>query len=205
MNRRSAMIRTLALAFAIASATLPTPPVRASVIVKPTGAPITLDVSKGIIIRLDRPCSSVFVADPDIADVQLKSPTVLYIMGKGAGETTIYAVDQQDAVLLNSRVQVNQDVDRLERDIRQIDPSGRVRAKAVDDSIVLEGSVTDAAQGDDIRKIATRYVASPTQVVNKLKIDAPNQIDLHVRVAEVQRNVLKQFGVNWAAIGQAAW
>ena len=161
MNRRSAMIRTLALAFAIASATLPTPPVRASVIVKPTGAPITLDVSKGIIIRLDRPCSSVFVADPDIADVQLKSPTVLYIMGKGAGETTIYAVDQQDAVLLNSRVQVNQDVDRLERDIRQIDPSGRVRAKAVDDSIVLEGSVTDAAQGDDIRKIATRYVASP--------------------------------------------
>jgi pilus assembly protein CpaC len=204
MNRRSAMIRTLALAFAIASATLPTPPVRASVIVKPTGAPITLDVSKGIIIRLDRPCSSVFIADPDIADVQLKSPTVLYIMGKGAGETTIYAVDQQDAVLLNSRVQVNQDVDRLERDIRQIDPSGRVRAKAVDDSIVLEGSVTDAAQGDDIRKIATRYVASPTQVVNKLKIDAPNQIDLHVRVAEVQRNVLKQFGVNWAAIGQAA-
>ena len=96
MNRRSAMIRTLALAFAIASATLPTPPVRASVIVKPTGEPITLDVSKGIIIRLDRPCSSVFVADPDIADVQLKSPTVLYIMGKGAGETTIYAVDQQD-------------------------------------------------------------------------------------------------------------
>ncbi len=64
--------------------------------------------------------------------------------------------------------------------------------------------MTDAAQGDDIRKIAARYVASPAQLVNKLKIDAPNQIDLHVRVAEVQRNVLKQFGVNWATIGQAA-
>ncbi len=86
MNRRSAMIRTLALAFAIAIAALPTPH-RSGLgqSSTPTGAPITLDVSKGVIIRLDRPCSSVFVADPDIADVQLKSPTVLYVMGKGAG------------------------------------------------------------------------------------------------------------------------
>jgi pilus assembly protein CpaC len=203
MHRRLAVIRTLALAFAIACAALPTPHLWASQVVSPTGAPITLDVSKGLIIRLDRPCSSVFVADPDIADVQLKSPTVLYVMGKGAGSTTIYAVDAQDAVLLNSRIEVHQDVDRLARDIHQIDPSGRVQAKAVDDSIVLEGNVKDAAQGDDIRKIAARYVSNPSQIVNKLKIDAPNQIQLQVRVAEVQRNVLKQFGVNWFNIEQS--
>jgi pilus assembly protein CpaC len=129
---------------------------------------------------------------------------VLYVMGKGAGSTTIYAVDQQDAVLLNSRIEVHQDIDRLTRDIRQIDPSGRVQAKAVDDSIVLEGSVTDAAQGDDIRKIAARYVANPTQLVNKLKIDAPNQVQLQVRIAEVQRSVLKQFGINWWNAEQGA-
>jgi pilus assembly protein CpaC len=204
MNRRFAIIRSLALALAIGCATLPSAPLWASQVVTPTGAPISLDVSKGVIIRLDRPCSSVFVADPDIADVQLKSPTVLYVVGKGAGSTTIYAVDQQDAVLLNSRVEVHQDVGRLERDIHQIDPSGHVQAKAVDDSIVLEGTVKDAAQGDDIRKIAARYVATPQQVVNKLKIDAPNQIDLHVRVAEVQRNVLKQFGINWDNIQASA-
>ena len=204
MNRRLALFRTLALAFAIAcAAALPTPHLWASQVVSPTGAPITLDVSKGLIIRLDRPCSSVFVADPDIADVQLKSPTVLYVMGKGAGSTTIYAVDAQDAVLLNSRIEVHQDVDRLARDIHQIDPSGRVQAKAVDDSIVLEGNVKDAAQGDDIRKIAARYVSNPSQIVNKLKIDAPNQIQLQIRVAEVQRNVLKQFGVNWFNIEQS--
>ncbi len=204
MIRRLNTVRTIALAAAIAFAAIPAPHLSASQIVSPTGAPIALDVSKGVIIRLDRPCSSVFVADPDIADVQLKSPTILYVMGKGAGSTTIYAVDQQDAVLLNSRVEVHQDIDRLARDIRQIDPTGHVQAKAVDDLIVLEGSVTDAAQGDDIRKIAARYVASPAQLVNKLKIDAPNQIDLHVRVAEVQRSVLKQFGINWDNIQASA-
>ena len=202
MNRRSITV-LIAMAFAVAIAVLPAPGLWASQVVSPTGAPISLDVSKGLIIRLDRPCSSVFVADPDIADVQLKSPTVLYVMGKGAGSTTIYAVDQQDAVLLNSRIEVHQDIDRLMRDIRQIDPNGHVQAKAVDDSILLEGSIKDAAMGDDIRKVAARYVANPTQIVNKLKLDAPNQVDLQVRVAEVQRNVLKQFGINWFNIEQS--
>jgi pilus assembly protein CpaC len=204
MIRRRNAVRSLALAAAIAFAAIPAPHLWASQIVAPTGAPITLDVSKGVIIRLDRPCSSVFVADPNIADVQLKSPTVLYVMGKGAGSTTIYAVDQQDAVLLNSRIEVHQDIDRLTRDIRQIDPTGHVQAKAVDDSVVLEGTIKDTAQGDDIRKIAARYVANPAQLINKLKIDAPNQVQLQVRVAEVQRSVLKQFGINWDNIQASA-
>src|ERR1700691_5295250 len=71
-------------------------------IVSPNGAPLTLDVSKGIIMRLDRAAANVFVADPAIADVNLKSPTTIYIVGKAAGTTTIFAVDQEDRVLLNS-------------------------------------------------------------------------------------------------------
>ncbi|HEY3918619.1 MAG TPA: type II and III secretion system protein family protein [Stellaceae bacterium] len=205
MNRRSVAAQFFALGLAVALAVLPIGgAARAAQVIRPTGAPITLDVSKGLIIRLDRPCSSVFVADPDVADVQLKSPTVLYLMGKAAGETTVYAVDQQDAVLLDSRVEVHQDIDRLQREIQQIDPSHKIQAKAVDDSIVLEGSVADAAEGDDIRKIAARYVATPAQLVNKLTLDAPNQIDLQVRIAEVQRNVLKQFGINWENIQQSS-
>ena len=61
----------------------------------------------------------------------------------------------------------------------------------------------DAAEGDDIRKVAARYVANPTQLVNKLLLDAPNQVDLQVRVAEIQRSVLKQFGINWFNIEQS--
>lgn len=203
MNRRSHIFRIVAMILIIAVAAFAVPKLRAAQVIAPTGAPILLDVSKGVIIRLDRPCSSVFVADPDIADVQLKSPTVLYLMGKGAGETTVYAVDQNDAVLLDSRVEVRQDIDRLAREIHQIDPSGKVEAQAIDDSIILTGTVKDAAEGDDIRKIAARYVANPTQLVNKLTLAAPNQIDLQVRVAEIQRSVLKQFGINWFNIEQS--
>jgi Flp pilus assembly secretin CpaC len=41
------------------------------------GKPIVLEVGKGTLIRLSRPASTVFVASPDIADVQIKSPELI--------------------------------------------------------------------------------------------------------------------------------
>ncbi len=203
MKRGSFTVARTAMALVIAFTSLPMPSLHAAPqIIAPNGVPMSIDVGKGLIVRLDRPCASVFVSDPTIADVQLKSPTVLYVMGKSAGETTIYAVDQGDVVLLNSRVDVKQDIDRLQREIQTMAPGTAVRAKAVDDSIVLEGLAKSASEGDDIRKIAARYVATPAQVVNKMTLDTPNQINLQVRIAEVNRSVLKQFGINWENVAQ---
>jgi pilus assembly protein CpaC len=203
MKRGLITVARTAMALVLACTSLPVPVLHAAPqIVSPNGAPMSIDVGKGLIVRLDRPCASVFVSDPTIADVQLKSPTILYVMGKSAGETTIYAVDQGDAVLLNSRIDVKQDVDRLQREIQAMAPGTPIRAKAVDDSIVLEGLAKSAAEGDDIRKIAARYVATPAQLVNKMTLDTPNQINLSVRIAEVNRTVLKQFGINWENVAQ---
>src|SRR6516165_9202647 len=74
------------------------------------GGRITLEVNKGTLIRLAGPAATVFVANPDIADVQVKSPTLVYISAKAPGETVIYAVDASDSVLLNSPVLVEHDV-----------------------------------------------------------------------------------------------
>ena len=76
------------------------------------GAPIVLEVNKGTLIRLTAPAATVFIANPDIADVQVKSPSLIYISAKAPGETVIYAVDATDAVLLNSPVRVEHDLSR---------------------------------------------------------------------------------------------
>jgi Flp pilus assembly secretin CpaC len=65
-----------------------------------------LEVGKGTLIRLSRPASTVFVASPDIADVQIKSPELIYVSAKAPGQTVIYAVDGGDTVLLNAPVRV---------------------------------------------------------------------------------------------------
>jgi len=172
----------------------------ASSVVSPSGAPLELEVSKGRLIRLDQPAASVFVADPEVADVQVKSPALVYVFGKAAGETTLYAVGENDQVLLNSMVVVHHNVGRLERAIHDLVPRSAVSVSSVDDALVLEGTVFSASEGEDVRRLAARFVPDPKQLVNKMRVNAPNQINIRVRVAEMSRQTVKQFGFNWQAM-----
>jgi pilus assembly protein CpaC len=169
-------------------------------VVAPAGPSLQIEVSKGRLIRLDQPASSVFVADPDIADVQVKSPSLVYVFGKAAGETTLYAVGDGDQILLNATVVVHHNIGRLQEAIHELEPRSAVSVSTVDDQLVLEGTVFSAAEGEDIRRIAARFVADPKQLLNKMHVNAPNQVNIRVRIAEMSRQTVKQFGFNWQAM-----
>ena len=49
------------------------------------GPPLLLEAGKGTLIRLPRPAATVFIANPDVADVQVKSPALIYVNGKIPG------------------------------------------------------------------------------------------------------------------------
>jgi len=168
-------------------------------VVATSGSAITLEVSKGKLIHLDKPAASVFVADPEVADIQVKSPSLVYVFGKAAGETSLYAVGEDDQVVLNSAVVVRHNVGRLEQAIRELEPRSVVSVVSVDDNLVLEGTVFSASEGEDIRRLAARFVPDPKQLINKMRVVAPNQVNIRIRVAEMSRNVVKQFGINWDA------
>src|SRR6185312_3830152 len=85
--------------------------------VPPSGPPITLEAGKGTLIRLNKAAATVFIANPDIADVQVKSPSLIYLSAKAPGETVVYAVDSEDNVLLHSPVRVSHDVSRVRESI----------------------------------------------------------------------------------------
>jgi len=61
---------------------------------------MVLEVHKGQLVRLERPAAAVFVADPELADVQAHSPTLVYVFGRRSGTTTLFAVDANERVLL---------------------------------------------------------------------------------------------------------
>jgi pilus assembly protein CpaC len=169
-------------------------------VVAPAGMALQLEVSKGRLIRLEQPANSVFVADPDIADVQVKSPSLVYVFGKAAGETTLYAVGDGDQVLLNATVIVHHNIARLQQAIHDLVPRSAVAVSSVDDQLVLEGTVFSSAEGEDVRRLAARFVADPRQLLNKMRVNAPNQVNIRVRVAEMSRQTVKQFGFNWQAM-----
>ena len=167
------------------------------------GRPILLQTGKGTLIRLARPAGTVFVANPDIADVQVKSPELVYITAKSPGATVIYAVDANDEVLLNAPVRVSLDLSELRQSLNQVVPGSAISVEEVDSNVVLTGTVADAGQADKARALATAVAGEfkGGQVVNRLSVATPNQVDLHVRIAEVDRNILKQIGVDWSKLG----
>ena len=165
--------------------------------------PVVVEVGKGVLVRLERPANSVFVADPDVADVQAKSPTLIYLFGKSSGETTLFAVGDHDQVQLNATIQVRYDLARIEDAIHQLAPRSAVSVSTVGDALVVDGTVYDTAEGDDIRRVASRYIQDPKQLINRMRVDAPNQINLRVRVAEISRDLIKQMGFNWDVTSQS--
>src|SRR5437870_1772421 len=166
--------------------------------VRASGPPIVLEASKGPLIRLPRPASTVFIANPDIADVQIKSPALIYISAKSPGETVLYAVDSDDHVMLNSPVRVDHDLSRVRQSLSAIAPGENVTVSSVDNSLILNGDVSSAARAEKVRSLAAA-IAGETKgtVVNRMAVATPNQVNIRVRVAEVNRTVLKTLGVNW--------
>jgi pilus assembly protein CpaC len=167
------------------------------------GAAIVLEVGKGTLIRLTAPAATVFIANPDVADVQVKSPALIYITAKSPGETVIYAVDASDSVLLNSPVRVEHDVSRLRSSLRQLAPGERISADSIDGNLVLSGIASDAGKADKVRALAAAIAGEVkgSPVINRMTVATPNQVSLHVRIAEVSLTALNAIGVNWHKLG----
>jgi pilus assembly protein CpaC len=166
-----------------------------------SGHPIKLGAGKGTLIRLPRAAATVFIANPDIADVQIKSPSLIYLTAKAPGETVLYAVDAEDRVLLNAPVRVEHDLSRLRQSLSAIAPGENVTVGSVDNSLVLSGTVSSAARAEKVRSLAAS-IAGETKgsVVNRMAVATPNQVSIRVKVAEVNRQVLKNLGVNWTKL-----
>ena len=73
---------------------MPVPALGAQVI--GTTRDMVIEVSQGHLVRFDRPASVVFVANSEIAEVAVKSPHLIFVVGKKPGVTTLYAVDQNE-------------------------------------------------------------------------------------------------------------
>jgi pilus assembly protein CpaC len=171
----------------------------AQTLIPPTGE-VVLEVRKGQLIRSPRPAAAVFVADPEVADVQAHSPTLVYVFGRRSGTTTLFAVDGNEDVLLQREIVVEHHLSALQDVLREVAPEARIEVRSVDGGIILDGAVRDPVKAQELREIAGRYLGENETLINRVSVAAPTQVNLRVRVAEVSREVTKLFGINWEAI-----
>jgi pilus assembly protein CpaC len=158
---------------------------------------LSLLIDHGVPLTLKGPSSSVFVANPEIADVQVLSPSQVMIFGKRTGETTFMATDDKGTVLAERTLIVTQDLSALRTELNSAIPGNEIKAKPVPGGIVLTGTARDPASVADAYRIAMRYMPSGGDIINRVSVTGSNQIQIRVRFAEVQRNVDNALGFNW--------
>jgi pilus assembly protein CpaC len=158
----------------------------------------TLNLSQGTgtLVRLSEPMSDVFVANDTIADVQVRSSTQLYVFGKGAGETTIYATTKGGRVVYAANVRVGTNLSSVGDMLHLAMPDASIQVTPMNNLVLLTGTVANPDDAAEATRLTQAYVGDGTQVVTRLRSATPLQVMLKVRIAEINRTMLKKIGVN---------
>jgi pilus assembly protein CpaC len=203
-------VALVALATAIMPATAQTTviPTNISVTSADAGQPrrIELGIGKSVIVDLPRDAKEVFVANPKVANAVVRSTRKIFIIGQADGQTNVVIMDAEGRQIANIDINIGRDLNLLRRTLKAAVPSSQINVVPVGDTIVLTGQVAsagDALQAMDIAKgfVSTSAVGGAAvagQVVNSLTVKGKDQVMLRVTVAEIQRVILKQLGINTA-------
>jgi pilus assembly protein CpaC len=157
---------------------------------------ISLPVGKARLIRLPMEVRDVLVANPATANVVVKTPRLIYLVGLEVGATNAFFLDAEGKELLRLEIEVQLDVIGAEETLKTLLPDADVKITAVNSHLFLTGNVRSADISQNAQVIASRFVEAEANVVNMLAVIEDQQVLLQVRVAELSRNVLKELGLN---------
>ena len=157
---------------------------------------LEIGVGKGQIINLSRPAAHVFVANPDVADIDVRSPNYIYIYGLKTGETSLHALDANSNQIIEVNIVVTQNLSTITKVIKEVVPSSKVKFTSAGASLVMQGEVDTPEDAQKVLSIVTASLDTTNRLVNMLKVRGSDQVMLKVRVAEVSRSTMKNLGVN---------
>lgn len=162
---------------------------------------LEVEVNKGKPLRLPAAAASVAIANPAIADVQVVSPRLLFINGKGVGETSMIVVDARDNVILEGDISVTHNLSRLKKAAKDIAPNNDITAGSSDNAIILEGKIDSPVQAEKMQRLASSFLTGENQqIINMLDTSQSDQVMLKVKIVELSRSELKRFGINWESV-----
>src|SRR5579862_2316003 len=168
----------------------------------PVNERITLALGKAAVVRLDTDARDVMVADPTTVDAVVRTSRRVFLLAQKIGQTNAFFFDAAGHQILSLDIRVERDVSDLISMIRLDIPQSNVKVAALSDNLVLTGNVASAQDAARVQDLAAQFIrdpgkaADPTKIVNMLHIASHEQVMLKVRVAEMQRQIAKQFAVN---------
>jgi pilus assembly protein CpaC len=158
---------------------------------------IALGIGKSVVIDLPRDVKDVLVADPKIANAVIRSAQRAYIIGEAVGQTNVVFFDADGQQVASYDLAIKRDLNGVRATLKQTFPG--VEIEGVGDGVVLTGSVSSPVEAQQAGDIAARLAGGADKVVNNIAVRGRDQVTLKVTVAEVQRDIIKQMGIDLSA------
>ncbi len=193
---------------------------------------VKVGLNKSIVVDLPGDAHDILVASPTVADAITRTSRRIYIFGKQVGSTNIFIFDSQGRQLLSIDLLIERDIIGLEANLKKYVPGSDVKVEIVNDNIILTGSVPTPQASSRVIQLARAFIsggeattnqfATPnntsgggiffdqdesrqeSQIVNLLRIEGEDQVHLKVTIAEIQRTIVKQLGIDLTAAGLTA-
>ena len=167
--------------------------------------------NKSMMVELPREVRDVVVSDPKVMDAIVQSSSRVFLIGKNfTGQTNVFFFDSAGERMMTLEVTIDEDTAPLEALYKRLMPNSKIKVEILHDTLILTGSVPNAADSNRASQLAARFavkpnegadggVNSPVKVINMLAVEGKEQVMLRVTVAEVNRTLLKQMGINLGA------
>ncbi|WP_374409102.1 type II and III secretion system protein family protein [Pelagerythrobacter sp.] len=161
---------------------------------------IVLSIGRGELITVPGSMADVFVANETVADVQVKSQRQLYVFGKAGGETTVYASNSAGDVIWSANVRVGSNIDSIPQMLALAMPEAAISTATMGaNTVLLTGTVAAPEDAAEAERLVQAFVGEEMNVISRLKMATPLQVNLQVRFAEVSRSLVRAIGANLAS------
>ena len=162
---------------------------------------LVLSIGRGELVTVPGNMADIFVANESVADVQVKSQRQLYVFGLSGGVTTIYASNAAGDIIWSANVRVGSNIDSIDQMLGLAMPEANISVATMgSNTVLLTGTVAAPEDAAEAERLVEAFVGEGANVVSRLKMATPLQVNLRVRFAEVSRSLVRSIGVNLASI-----
>ncbi|WP_425088654.1 type II and III secretion system protein family protein [Stappia sp.] len=164
-----------------------------------SGRLLQVGLGRSVVINLGEEVSDVIVSSPEVADAVVRSARRVFVFGNKAGQASLFLFGRAGNQIASFDLAVENDTTDLNAMISRSIPGAQIRAESVNGNMVLSGtapSTADAQRAADLAARFTRKEGEGLPVLNMISVTGKDQVHLKVTVAEVERSIIKQLGVN---------
>ncbi|NVK36209.1 MAG: type II and III secretion system protein family protein [Rhodobacteraceae bacterium] len=173
------------------------------------GRILTVGKGRSVVINFAEQIADVMVSNPAVADAIVKTQRRVVVIGNDAGQANLVLFGRSGRELASFNLRVEPDTSDLTALIRRVLPRTNIMAEALNGSIILTGTSSNTADAQKAADVAAQFAGGgdAAKVLNMVTVEGSDQVHLKVTVAEVERSLIKQLGVEMGAsigIGQHA-